>query len=84
MTWMEHAAQLRDSVVPDWLAEVVRLQRTPVPWAMIERGTPPPRAPTLRADQPLTPVTEAVRSVLTVLGSDRPPTALDDHCSGPS
>jgi uncharacterized membrane protein YccC len=35
---MRQAARLREAVVPDWLAEVVRLHRTPVPWAAMGRA----------------------------------------------
>ena len=39
MTRTRRAARLREAVVPDWLAEVVRLRRAPVPWAdMIRAG----------------------------------------------
>jgi hypothetical protein len=35
---MRQAARLREAVVPDWLAEVVRLHRAPVPWAAMGRA----------------------------------------------
>jgi uncharacterized membrane protein YccC len=35
---MWEAARLREGVVPDWLAEVVRLHRAPVPWAAMTRA----------------------------------------------
>jgi uncharacterized membrane protein YccC len=35
---MRGAARLREAVVPDWLAEVVRLHRAPVPWAAMGRA----------------------------------------------
>jgi uncharacterized membrane protein YccC len=35
---MRGAARLREALVPDWLAEVVRLQRAPVPWAAMVRA----------------------------------------------
>jgi uncharacterized membrane protein YccC len=39
VTRMGQAARFRDAVVPDWLAEVVRLHRTPVPWATMIRAS---------------------------------------------
>ena len=35
---MREAARLREAMVPDWLAEVVRLHRAPVPWAAMGRA----------------------------------------------
>ena len=38
MTWMRGAARAREAVVPDWLAEIARLRRAPVPWADMVRA----------------------------------------------
>jgi uncharacterized membrane protein YccC len=39
VTRIRPAGQLREAAVPDWLAEVVRLHRTPIPWPdMIRSG----------------------------------------------
>ena len=39
VTRMRQAARLGEAVVPDWLGEVVRLHREPVPWAAMARAT---------------------------------------------
>src|SRR5260370_14086207 len=35
---MRQAARAREAVVPDWLAEIARLRRVPVPWADMVRA----------------------------------------------
>src|SRR5260370_1121276 len=35
---MRGAARAREAVVPDWLAEIARLRRAPVPWADMVRA----------------------------------------------
>src|SRR5260370_9914363 len=35
---MRGAARAREAVVPDWLAEIARLRRAPVPWADMARA----------------------------------------------
>jgi uncharacterized membrane protein YccC len=36
---MPPASRARDAVVPEWLVQVVRVQRTPVPWAAMVRAS---------------------------------------------